>query len=279
MKRRTRNQTRRKLLLILVLSLLLITTSILAVSVYRKVNGNEVISSLNQASEKTNINGDDNIVEKADAVIDTNIIIDVDINLNKKEKVKIPKGSKYVALTFDDGPGYGSTKKILDVLSKYNAKGTWFVLGSKVDANPDMLKKIDAAGHEVANHSYSHPNLVQLDLTSALQNINSASSSIKNVIGKSPSFLRPPYGSYNDTIASNTNMKIALWSVDSLDWKFRNGQSTYQHVMNTLTANPVILFHDIYDTSADAVELLVPKLAAEGYTFVTYSEMIAINGG
>lgn len=270
MRRKSKKRTQRKILLTLVLCLLLITTSILAVSVYRKVNGDDVITSSNKEIKAE---------EKANAKIGANVVVDVDIKLKKKDKVKVPEGSKFVALTFDDGPGYASTQRILDVLAKYKAKGTWFVLGSKVDANPDMLKKIDAAGHEVANHSYSHPNLVKLDLTSALQNINSASSSIKNVIGKSPAYLRPPYGSYNDAIASNTNMKIALWSVDSLDWKYRNGQSAYQHVMNTLTTNPVILFHDIYDTSADAVELLVPRLAAEGYTFVTYSEMMAINGG
>lgn len=267
---KNKNQIQRKILLTLVLSLLLITTSILTVSIYRKINDKDVISSSNKEIKST---------EKTNANIGAKVVVDVDVKLKKKEKANIPEGSKFVALTFDDGPGYDSTQRILNVLAKYNAKGTWFVLGSKVDANPDMLKKIDAAGHEVANHSYSHPNLVELDLTSALQNINSASSSIKKVISKSPAYLRPPYGSYNDAIASNTNMGIALWSVDSLDWKYRNGQATYQHVMNTLTVNPVILFHDIYDTSADAVELLVPRLAAEGYTFVTYSEMMAITGG
>lgn len=270
MKRKRKSQ--KKLLLILTLSLLLVTTSILAVSIYRKVNNKDVIST-HYSEEKANKN------ERADAIINKKLIVKVNVELNKKEKVKVPEGAKFVALTFDDGPGYDSTQRILNVLDKYNAKATWFVLGSKVDANPEMLKTINAAGHEVANHSYSHPNLVEMDLNSALQNINSASNSIKNVIGKYPSYLRPPYGSYNNSIASNTNLGIALWSVDSLDWKFRNGQATYEHTMNTLTANPVILFHDIYDTSADAVELLVPKLVAEGYTFVTYSEMMAITGG
>lgn len=273
MKKKYKKQAKRKILLVLVLSLLLVTTSILAVSIYRKINGNEIYSSLNQADEKNKID------EKANAVIASNMIVHVDIKFKKKEKVKVPEGSKFVALTFDDGPGYESTQRILDVLSKYNAKATWFVLGSKVDANPDMLKKIDVAGHEVANHSYNHPNLVNLDLNTALQNINSASSSIKNVIGKSPAYLRPPYGSYNDAIVNNMNMKIALWSVDSLDWKYRNGQAAYEHVMSTLTNNPVVLFHDIYDTSADAVELLVPRLVAEGYTFITYNEMMSITGG
>ena len=224
----------------------------------------------NQTQQSTNTNNNS---------IANHLVIKVDAKMKKQERPKIPVGSKVVALTFDDGPGYESTQRILDILAKYDAKATWFCLGSKVDANPDMLKKINAAGHEIANHSYNHPNLVNLPLNEALSNINSASASIKNVIGKSPNYLRPPYGSYNDTIAQNTSMKIALWNVDSWDWKLRNGKSTYQHVMQTMRPNPVILFHDIYNTSADAVELLVPQLVKEGYTFVTYSEMMALTGG
>lgn len=270
MKRKRTQQNKRKLSLILVLSLLLITSSILAVSIYRKVSGEEITSS-SLVDEKTG----EKI--KSDVMINNTLVVKVNVSLDQKEKVKIPEGSKFVALTFDDGPGYDSTQRILDVLAKYKAKATWFVLGSKVDANPDMLKQINSAGHEVANHSYSHPNLVNLDLNTATQEINAASTSIFNVIGKYPNYLRPPYGSYNESIANSTNLGIALWSVDSLDWEYRNGQDAYEQVMNTLTMNPVILFHDIYNTSADAVELLVPRLVKEGYTFVTYSEMMEIN--
>ena len=212
-------------------------------------------------------------------MIKNHIVIKVDAKLKKEKKPNIPAGSKVVALTFDDGPGYESTQRILNILAKYNAKATWFCLGSRVDGNPEMLKQINAAGHEIANHSYNHPNLVNLPLNEALANVNSASDSIKRVINKSPKYLRPPYGSYNDTIASNVPMKIALWNVDSWDWKLKDGQATYQHVMQTMTNNPVILFHDIYNTSADAIELLVPQLVKEGYTFVTYSEMMALTGG
>lgn len=272
MKRRKRKQTQRKLLLVIILSLLLMTSSILAVSIYRKVN-NQQITKVHQVEEKASAN------MKANGSVQKNLIVNVEISFNKKKVVKIPEGSKFVTLTFDDGPGYESTQRILNVLAKYNAKATWFVLGSKVDANPDMLWAINAAGHEVANHSYNHPNLVNMDLNSALENINAASVSIYNAIGIYPSYLRPPYGSYNDAIANNITMNIALWSVDSLDWKYRNGAAAYQHVLDTMTNNPVILFHDIYDTSADAVELLVPTLAEQGYTFITYSEMMALTRG
>ncbi len=212
-------------------------------------------------------------------MIQSHMIVNVDVKMKKRERPNIPAGSKVVALTFDDGPGYESTQRILDILAKHNAKATFFCLGSRADSNPDMLKKISNAGHEVANHSYSHPNLVQLSLNDALANINSATNAIKNVTGKSPGYLRPPYGSYNDAIANSTNMKIALWNVDSWDWKLRDGKATYEHVLQTMRTNPVILFHDIYNSSADAIELLVPQLIKEGYTFVTYSEMMALTGG
>lgn len=202
----------------------------------------------------------------------------VNVNVALEKMKRVPDGSKIVALTFDDGPGYGSTQRILDCLAKYDIKATFFCLGSRVEANPEMAKKIVKAGHEIASHSYNHPNLITLSDEDVAFQIDKTNSIIKSVTGKTPTSLRPPYGSFNDRVKAIAKLDIALWNVDSEDWKSKNGDAIYTHVFNTMRNPGIILFHDIYDSSADGVEKIVKRLVDEGYTFVTYSEINQYQG-
>ena len=210
----------------------------------------------------------------------------IEINSTFKKKVvtiysapatpNISDGTKYCVLTFDDGPGVDSTNRILNVLAKYNIKGTWFVLGSRVHTYPQMAQKIANAGHEIANHSYSHPDLSTLSYEGYMKEINATQNAIASVTGKTPALLRPPYGSYTADIAANCGLGIALWNVDSLDWSHRYAPAIYNQVFSTLHTHSIILFHDIYNFTAEAVEMIVPELVNRGYKFVTYSQYLQL---
>lgn len=267
-KKRLRNK---KLVIVSLLATLLILISFFAISVIQKntLGMNVEIHEENEINNANN-NFKQNLIE-----YDKNIVFN---KIKSTEPVYFPSGSKYVALTFDDGPGYNSTQRILKTLEKYNVKATWFVLGKACENNPEMLKQIAAAGHEIGNHSYSHANFFNLSLNGVLNEVNNTQTIVKNLTGVTPSYVRPPYGNYNQTISSSIGLGIAMWNVDSLDWKLKNGGAAYQQVMSTLKVNPVILFHDIHESSADAIELLVPNLISQGYTFVTYSQHQQIGG-
>lgn len=183
-----------------------------------------------------------------------------------------PSDQKFIALTFDDGPGYNSTARILDTLQKHNIKATFFVLGSMAEKNPDMLKRIHSEGHEIANHSYSHPNLTKLSVEEIKNQIQSTNTIVKNTTGVDIQYLRPPYGAINQALKDNTQLTLVLWNVDSNDWKLKDGVKIKEHVIATLKNQSIILFHDIYESSADAIDLLIPELINRGYQFVTIQE-------
>lgn len=202
-------------------------------------------------------------------------------NQQPSTSVQIPQyhGDKIVCLTFDDGPGYGSTERILNTLKQYNIKATFFVLGQKVAQNPGLLMRMIAEGHTIGSHSYDHPDLTTLSIESMKAQLNSTDQQIIAAGGYTTNYLRPPYGSYNDAIIQAIDKKIILWNVDSNDWRNKqNPQGTVNNVMSTLQPHSLILFHDIYDSSATALEQIIPQLLENGYRFVSLEEYIQITG-
>ena len=181
-----------------------------------------------------------------------------------------------VALTFDDGPGK-YTERILDTLQANGAKATFFMLGKNVSNYPDAVKKMDSMGCELANHTYDHVSLDSLDASGVQDEVGSTNSSIAAITGHGATLVRPPYGAYNSTTKSNVGLPMILWSVDTLDWKTRDAQSTYDAVMAAQDGD-VILMHDIHGPTADAVDMIVPALKAKGFQMVTVSELAAAKG-
>lgn len=187
---------------------------------------------------------------------------------------------KMVAITFDDGPNPIHTNAILDTLEKYDARATFFDLGSLVEKYPDVVKREAALGCEVASHSYKHDNFNKLTGAQITADVEKTEAAFQKVLGTSPSAFRPPYGNCNDSVKGLIPLPIYLWSVDTLDWKSRNAQA----VMNEVKAigdldGKVILLHGIYASSAEATELLVPYLQEQGYELVTVSELLYAKHG
>ena len=183
--------------------------------------------------------------------------------------------NKTIALTFDDGPG-PYTEKLLDILDKYDAKATFFLIGSKVSARANTLRRMQARGHQLGNHSWSHPELPKLSVDQIVGEIDRTNEAIRQATGVKPSILRPPYGAVNGVVLEQLrlrNMSSILWSVDTRDWADRNSQIVCSRAVAGARPGAVILMHDIHQTSVNAVPCILSSLKQQGYSFVTIQRL------
>ncbi|KYG90087.1 1,4-beta-xylanase [[Bacillus] sp. KCTC 13219] len=181
---------------------------------------------------------------------------------------------KRVALTFDDGPDPKVTRQVLQLLEQYNAKATFFMLGSRVQYYPEIAQEVYNAGHEVGNHSWSHPVLTKLTSKQVLAEYNSTEQAIKQAIGQSATVFRPPYGATNQRVNGLIPIPSVNWTIDTLDWKHRDAKQLLPIIKNHMHNNAIILMHDIHASTADGLEAVLQYLIEEGYTFVTVSEVL-----
>ena len=182
-----------------------------------------------------------------------------------------------VALTFDDGPGQ-YTDKLLDCLEENGAKATFYMLGQNVERYPDIVKRMHDLGMELSNHTYDHKDLAKLTQSQITEEIEKTSSLIQDAAGVLPDTLRPPGGSYNDTVQKLSGMPILKWSIDTKDWKTKSEDQTYQCVMDNVEDGSIVLMHDIHEWSVDAAIRLIPDLIEEGYKLVTVQELAQAKG-
>ena len=182
-----------------------------------------------------------------------------------------------LALTFDDGPGQ-YTDELLDCLEQNNAHATFFMLGKIVSAYPDAPKRMLELGCEIGNHSFDHADLATLSAEDVTSQLSRTDEEIQNLVGHSATVVRPPYGSFNDTVAGIAARPLSMWAGDTLDWETQNADSTVQNVMDNAQDGAIILMHDIFKESVDAAEVFIPQLIQEGYQLVTDSELAAAKG-
>ena len=188
--------------------------------------------------------------------------------------VQAEKNKKVVALTFDDGPDGNTTPQALDILAKYKIKATFFVQGKNIAGNEAILKRMQADGHEIGNHSWNHPVLTQLSFEDAKKQITDTEDAIKNVLGKSSKLMRPPYGAISDDIRNSLDLSFILWDVDSLDWKSKNEASIFTEIQHQTSDGAIILLHDIHQPSVNSLPKVIEYLQEQGYSFVTVSELL-----
>ena len=185
-------------------------------------------------------------------------------------------GNKVIALTFDDGPGPYTTH-LLDILDQYGAKATFFLIGSKVSSQANVVRSIHARGHQLGNHSWSHPELPKLPADQIASEIDRTNDTIKQATGVTPAILRPPYGAVNGAVLEQLRlrgMSSILWSVDTRDWADRNSDIVCSRAVAGARPGAIILMHDIHQTSVGAVPCILSALKQQGYSFVTVQGLL-----
>lgn len=195
---------------------------------------------------------------------------------------EVPSEEKKIALTFDDGPYPNLTEPILDLLKQYEAKATFFVVGSRVELYPDTIKRELAEGHEVANHTFNHVYFQSNNSAGVQMEIERTEQALEHLTGKKPILFRPPGGFYNEQlvqIARNHGYTVVLWSwhQDSKDWRSPGVNKIVKNVLDNARNGDIILLHDYVLRSKQTVEalkIILPELQKRGYQMVTVSELI-----
>lgn len=209
-----------------------------------------------------------------------NLLIDVDREENTNTYLNFKKNTineedKVVALTFDDGPSK-YTKDILDILKKYDACGTFFLIGNKVSFYGEVLREMLSEENEIGNHSYDHKYLTRLSEEEVKDEINKTQDEIKRVTGYTPTLFRPTYGGYNNTLKSYIDLTFVLWDVDSRDWSVKSTEGIMYNVFKDVKSGSIILFHDNHEYSVNALPSVIKELKKQGYKFVTVSELLEL---
>ncbi len=184
---------------------------------------------------------------------------------------------KQIALTFDDGPDYFGDE-LLEFLASKNIKVTFFYIGNQVEAYSDNVYRAYNDGHEIGNHSWSHPVLSTKTNEAILDQLNRTSEAIFNITGAYPTVFRPPYGSKNDRLLGICGFPCILWSVDTLDWKYKDADYVEKQIYSGASDGAVILVHEIHRTTIQAVKKVVDRLLDQGWEFVTITELFERDG-
>jgi len=187
----------------------------------------------------------------------------------------------YIAMTFDDGPHGTQTPRLLDMLKQRKLKATFFVCGQCVAEYPDIAKRIVEEGHEIASHSWSHPNLIPMSESGVRDQLERTHAVVKQSTGVDMKTFRPPYGNFTARqrawAHATYGYKTILWDVDTLDWQHRNPAKTEAIALAQTRPGSIVLQHDIHKTTVDAMPATLDGLVAKGFKFVTVSELIAMD--
>lgn len=188
--------------------------------------------------------------------------------------------SPMIALSFDDGPDFkGVSDKILNLLEKYNVKATFFMIGKNATNNPDNVKRKVSLGHEIGSHTWDHEHYGN---KVTAEEIIKGAKAIEEIIGQSPACFRSPGGNTKPLIRETCRalgMPLYHWSVDTMDWKYRDEKWVYNFVVNNVKDGDIVLMHEIYESTAAAVERMLPELLARGFRLVTCGELVAVKTG
>ena len=183
-----------------------------------------------------------------------------------------------IAFTFDDGPYYSVDIRILDTLQAYGGRATFFIVGSRVDDYKDTLKRIRDSGSEIGNHTFNHKNLEKISPEEVASQIEMTNDAVEAVTGFRPKLVRVPYGAFKSQVPGLVSYPMIQWNIDTQDWSSKDKDAIAASVLSQARDGSIVLMHDLYPATAEAFETVIPLLAAQGYQFVTVSEMYAAKG-
>lgn len=179
-----------------------------------------------------------------------------------------------IAFTFDDGPHPVWTEKLLDGLKARGIRATFFVIGQSAEEYPELIQRMISDGNQVGNHTYSHVQLTACGMDQAIEEIKKTQEAIYQAAGFSPEYIRPPFGSWNETLQNETSLETVLWDVDPYDWKVQNTDAIVKSILNQTEDGSIILLHDVYETSVEAALKAADIFIERGYRFCTVDEIM-----
>lgn len=182
-----------------------------------------------------------------------------------------------VALTFDDGPYDRVTNRIVKALAKHDSRATFFVVGNRVERYADTMKNAYKKGNQIATHTFDHGDLSKMKKKQIRRELKRAFRVMKKINGENPTMLRPPYGNVNDKMRQTIQIPMIYWSVDTEDWASRNKDKILSRC-RSIKDGDIVLMHDLYPSTAAAVEKLIPKLRKKGFQLVTVEELFYYKG-
>lgn len=204
---------------------------------------------------------------------------DFDVDIYRKHENE----SKKIALTFDDGPHPRYTSQILDLLDQYNIKATFFIVGVNATHYSDVLAEINNRGHEIGNHTYSHPHISRVNQTTLKREIEECEETIYQLTDCKTKLFRPPEGMIDSALLNalrNLDYRIILWDIDTRDWAHTSPNDIAEQVINKVSSGDIILMHDYIGKNSptcEAMKIFIPVLKEQGYQFVVVSELIDSN--
>ena len=185
---------------------------------------------------------------------------------------------KKIAISFDAAWGNEDTEELISILDKYKVKATFFVVGSWVDKYPESVKQLSDAGHDVQNHSNSHPHMPQLSVAQMTEELNTCNEKISAITGKKPTLFRAPYGDYSNTMletVTKNDMYTIQWDIDSRDWKADyTTDMIVRGVCDNVKSGSIVLFHNAAKNTPKALPIILETLIADGYQFELISDLI-----
>lgn len=181
--------------------------------------------------------------------------------------------TKEIALTFDDGPHPKWTPILLEGLKKRGIRATFFVIGESAEQYPQLIQQMEEDGHQIGNHTYSHIQLTRCPLPHALSEIQKTQEVIRLITRKTPKFIRPPFGSWNEALAEQTSLTAVLWDVDPYDWKYQDCRQIVDSIKAQTEDQSIILLHDVYETSVQAALEIADYYQKQGYRFCRVDEI------
>ncbi|NLI55015.1 MAG: polysaccharide deacetylase family protein [Clostridiales bacterium] len=194
--------------------------------------------------------------------------------------LKIDPDKKLIALTFDDGPSNQNTNRILDVLEQYNARATFFIIGKRIQNHEEVIARAISLNCEIGSHTWGHSDFTKYPKSALIDSLEKVDEAMMTNFGYKMTLFRPPYAAINkDVEAASAQMgyTMVLWSGSSHDWSIKDVDKIYKNCFHCAADGAIVLFHDIYPFTADAIERIVPELINEGYQLVTVSELIAMD--
>ncbi len=189
----------------------------------------------------------------------------------------VERGDGKIAISFDAAWGGDNTERLLDILDAYDVKATFFLVDTWVQRYPQLVQAVSARGHEIGNHSTTHPQMSRLSREKILQELTTVADHIEALTGSRPALFRPPYGDYNNDVvlaARGAGYEVIQWSVDSLDWKNRGAEDLIRRATRNVSSGDIVLFHNDAKYILDALPAILKSYQQQGLSAVPVSELL-----